>query len=105
MERESPHALIDEARRERDEARAILEGRTTPPTAAEAAALEAVGGCWLVTIDWGDGGSPVVDLYSASDVRQYASCSKEEGDLSFCVIAWRALDRDGRPCAWPTVTP
>lgn len=47
---QSPHALIDEARRERDEARAILEGRTTPPTREEVDRhFVEHGGRWLVS--------------------------------------------------------
>lgn len=77
-----------------------------PPTDAEIEAHEAADGAWLVTLDWGDGGSPVLDLYSARDVRHYAERSEAKSDdLSCRVTAWRAVDRDGRPCAWPTVTP
>lgn len=95
-------ALVAEVRR----LRTLLEGRATTPTAAEADALEAEDGCWLVTLDWGDGGPPVLDLYSAWNVRQYTERSEAKGDdLSCRVVMWRALDRDGRPCAWPTVTP
>lgn len=100
------HAARDAALVERDGLRTILDGRTTPPTDAECVAHENANGCWLVTLDWGDGGPPVIDLYSARDVRHYAERSEAKGDdLSCRVTAWRALDRDGRPCAWPTVTP
>lgn len=95
-------ALVAEVRR----LRTLLEGRATTPTAAEADALEDEDGCWLVTLDWGDGGPPVLDLYGARDVHRYTERSEAKGDdLSCRVTTWRALDRDGRPCAWPTVTP
>lgn len=91
---------------QRDALRATIDGRTTPPTDAEIEAHEAADGAWLVTLDWGDGGPPVLDLYSARDVKHYAERSEAKGDdLSCRVTAWRAVDRDGRLCAWPTVTP
>lgn len=83
---QSPHALIDEARRERDEARAILEGRTAPPTDAEIDAHHAAGGSWLTgdTVTW----------WPAS-----LRGMRDNGETEGCV--WIALDRSYRPCAWP----
>ena len=83
---QSPHALIDEARRERDEARAILEGRTAPPTDAEIDAHHAAGGSWLTgdTVTW-----------APASLRGM----RDNGETEGCV--WIALDRSYRPCAWP----
>ena len=66
--------------------RAILEGRTTPPTDAEIDAHHAAGGSWLTgdTVTW----APV----SLRGMR-------DNGETEGCV--WIALDRSYRPCAWP----
>lgn len=76
--------------------RAIVEGRTTPPTEAEAAAHNAAGGWWCI---------------SRAGVCPPAAVDAFRGDgdvtahLPFVAGAtWLPLDRDGRPCAWPTVT-
>ena len=72
----SPEAAVmavERLRAERDALRAIIEGRTTPPTAAECAALAAAHGAWLVRWPWRGG--------------------------AVCV----ALDAERRPCPWPEV--
>lgn len=88
----SPHALIDEARRERDEARAIIEGRTTPPTDEEIAAHAGGSGWWLMS-------SPDdmnIELISSAKERDYC--------IAWGATRWLPLDADGRPCAWPVVS-
>jgi hypothetical protein len=74
-----------------DALRAVIEGRTTPPTAAECAALAAAGGAWLVRWPWRNGvwdaevaGRAVRDVWMPGAV---------------CV----ALDAQRRPCPWPEV--
>lgn len=137
---------LDAAERERDDARAevetlraeaallreIIEGRTTPPTAAEVAAYD---GAWLLCEARGIEGTDG----SAGDVADWTHvktlCIAKENDVTRCcylgggpdvsvgdvIIAdrdgmgttywwadgtrWWPLDADGRPCAWPTVTP
>lgn len=69
---------------------AIIEGRTVAPTDAEIDAHHAAGGSWLTgdTVTW----APV----SLRGMR-------DNGETEGCV--WIALDGDGKPCAWPVVTP
>ena len=54
--------------------RAIIEGRTTPPSTEEKRAIRAAGGS--TRYEWGED----------------------------CVERWWHHDSLGRPCAWPTVT-
>ena len=104
----SPHALIDEARAERDAARAnaeheandvvalraITEGRTTRPTDAEIDAHCASGGRWLMTAGhWNS-------WLFLSNHQQQAK-NMREGVLD--TQRWLPLDAHGRPCAWPVV--
>jgi len=84
---------------ERDALRAIIEGRTTPPTDAEIAAHWRAGGAWR-----------------ALGLRGFA-LSKDTADRGEATILaaldrrstvprrWWPLDASGRPCAWPEVTP
>ena len=67
--------------------RAIIAGRTTPPTEAERETHSAAGGAWLVSYV-GQGGL-------AAEVV-YGWC----GDLP-CGAVYIALDARGLPCAWP----
>ena len=101
-------ARIVTLEQERDELRAIVEGRKVAPTLAEIAKHS---GEWLC-----DG--EAVSLYFSDDhdtklrVRA-ASMTASIGDTAARVwllmknaegARWIALD-DGRPCAWPKVTP
>jgi hypothetical protein len=108
----SHHDLGDVARRvtaERDDARAevetrnaeaallreIIEGRTTPPTREAFIALGATDGTVRYhRPDGGHGWFPASDPWWGAVV----SLCREGARL------W-AHDADGRPCAWPTVTP
>lgn len=85
-------------RRERDEARAIIAGRDTPPTDEEIAVHQAQGGEWLgFRADgppWRRGAVIADFTYSEEHVRAAHRCAR-----------WWALDAEGRPCAWPKVTP
>lgn len=92
---------------ERDDLRAIVEGRTTAPTLAEIAAHS---GEWLV-----DG--CVVGFYFYDDHDQHLRLCVGNATLSDRAARawlaesaseccrWIALDSEGRPCAWPVVTP
>lgn len=84
-------------RRERDEARAIIAGRDTPPTDEEIAVHQAQGGEWLgFRADgppWRRGAVIADFTYSEEHVRAAHRCAR-----------WWALDAEGRPCAWPVVT-
>lgn len=96
----TPMDLRREAEQERDEARAALEGSAAAPTVEEIDALEASGGHWLVMLDWSDGGALVPDLYDAERAREKVRSAL---DAVPRVVAWRAIDRGGRPFARPQV--
>ena len=123
-------ARVDAAEAERDALRAIIEGRTTPPTAAEVAAHD---GAWLLCevhgIEGPDGSAgEVADWTHAKTLR---IATEDDVDRCLClgfgpdvavgdvIVAdwegtgtwwwadgtrWWPLDSLGRPCAWPTVT-
>jgi len=84
--------------------RAILKGRTVPPTEAEREAHCANGGLWrcVVTID---GDSSFNGLHF--DRRKFPPPSALDGlprrRGSVYVETWWALDASGVLCAWPTV--
>ena len=78
---------------ERDELRAIVEGRTEPPTIKEARAhSHGTRGAFVVML--GDGAAH----YSA---RVLTGLQRFEETPQ----RWWPLDSEGRPCAWPKVTP
>ena len=89
---ESVRALR-ETQRERDALRAIVEGRTTPPTDEEIASHHATRGRWYVA-DHAGGGE--VRGYPPT-VREIAGWHRERA----ATWRWCALDSHGRPCAWP----
>lgn len=90
---EEARALVAEVRR----LRAIVEGRPTSPTTAEARAVKNAGGCFVRT--------------TAGRVRGYSRCvsglarlgSEAEDQRHSGNARWFVVDRDGRPCAWPVV--
>ena len=88
---------------ERDELRAIVEGRATPPTAAEIVALQRVGGSCTVSVFYGDGSCRV--LWSTREGVALMLREAEYVTSRGWSVAWRAFDAEGRPCAWPKVTP
>lgn len=88
-----PHALIDEARAERDAARAIIEGRTVAPTDAEARAHDGADGWWLLRLKYPTG------MTIPATTRRPDATIPNGGRI----IAWTPLDTEGRPCAWPVV--
>lgn len=70
--------------------RAIIDGRTTPPTDEEAEAHFGVGGIF---------GMVCADGYFTG------SCLSEiRRSIEYPPGRWWAYDRDGRPCAWPEVS-
>ena len=73
--------------------RAIIEGRTTPPTDAEVYAHGGPGrsGWWLVS-------SP--DDMSLELIEQP---KERDWCIEWGATQWLPIDLDGRPCAWPTV--
>ena len=83
--------LAAELRAERDALRAIIDGRTVPPTAAEIEAHHAAGGAWFVRAPWRPG--VWVTEVAWREVRDVWS----EGAV--CI----ALDAQRKPCAWPVV--
>jgi hypothetical protein len=78
---------------ERDALRAVIEGRTTPPTPEENATHLAAGGAWLVAWQWREG-VPVAEIAWGKHV-----C----GDDRPKGARWIALDAERRPCQWPEV--
>lgn len=88
-------ALIAEVRR----LRAIIAGRTTPPTDAEIDAHASQGGGWQV--QWVVGtptqryvGDEFGSFHDPADARQWRS----SGDI----MRWISVDAEGRPCEWPS---
>lgn len=77
--------------------RAIIEGRTTPPTDAEIAALIAAGGSWRVVETIRCGGV-VLHVEEIDDARRVRDLAPRE-----CRQRWWALDAQHCPCAWPVV--
>lgn len=75
--------------------RAIIEGRTTPPTDEEIAAHAATGGRWAVSTR--DGSADLVTLPRAVHLL------RDERAPRYAPKRWVALDTDCRPCAWPIV--
>ena len=99
-------------RRERDaalalkvlELRAIIEGRTTPPTDAEIAAHDHAGGWWLYLPERGIGRCSC----SACRTAQMPAGELLPGNVRMVAAVgggrWWALDAQRRPCAWPVAT-
>jgi len=82
--------------RELADARAIIDGRTVPPTVAQVMALAADGGCVVLAT-----GADVLsfNLRNARDLRSVLVCAMHpETDM------WHATDGRGRPRAWPEVS-
>jgi hypothetical protein len=77
--------------------RAIIEGRTTPPTDTEIAVHAARGGVWRTRYVIGEAAlsRDVMGAESAGYARDAA--------LPQHAYLWWALDSHGRPCAWPVV--
>lgn len=89
-------SAVARLRAERDAMRAIVEGRTKPPTGEEIAAHADAGGAWLVTIP------AVRNIRHAAETR-YTSDPKEVSRLWWTDGARWVAVRNGRPCAWPVV--
>jgi hypothetical protein len=88
----SVEVLLDAVR----ELRAIVEGRTTPPTWQEIERHHESGGSWIFSA----GG--VADVSErASVTHRWADDHRELPDMGGC--RWWALDAQGRLCAWPVV--
>lgn len=87
---------------ELDALRAIVEGRTTPPTDEECEAHEAAGGLWrwIVTVDGSVSWGLSSDIGPTCDTRPLSGVPRRIG--SVYAVRWWPLDSTGRPCAWPT---
>ena len=89
---------------ERDALRAIIDGRTTPPTEAEIEAHDAAGGWWLYLPERGIGRCSC----SACRTAQMPAGELLPGNVRMVAAVgggrWWALDAQRRPCAWPVVT-
>jgi hypothetical protein len=80
----------DAAEAEASALRAIVEGRTEAPTEAEFRAITSHGGMWVSRGDSFDAFAP--DLATFLYLRSMQPR-----------LRWLPIDREGRPCAWPTV--
>lgn len=86
--------------------RAIIDGRTTPPTQAEIAAHEAAGGAWLFFETKNAEGQPLHDAAPAVADHEFSAYEAREGQVLLGhAVRWWPLDATGRPCAWPVVAP
>ena len=89
----SVEVLLDAVR----ELRAIVEGRTTPPTWQEIERHHESGGSWMCSA----GG--VADVSErASVTHRWADDHRDLPGMGGC--RWWPLDTHGRLCAWPVVT-
>ena len=100
-ERDDARAEVETMRAEHALLRSIIEGRTTPPTDAEIAAHEARKGRWLLSHP----SSHVHDHRVCYVLDPGTSDIRSEAAHPHDGSRFVALDADGRPCAWPTVTP
>lgn len=78
---------------ERDALRAIIAGRTEPPTEAEARAHASEGGWWLALV--------VEDARPDRDAIPHVSVHGRVAP-GWRGLRWWPIDATGRPCAWPT---
>jgi hypothetical protein len=72
---------------------ASLAGRTTPPTEAEIQSHAASGGWWVVTYASGSCDATVITMAGSRAWYEVRG------------VTWWLPLTNGRPCAWPTVTP
>lgn len=94
---------------ERDEARAVINGRNTAPTDEEIAAhahpLRSPIGAWLITAT--DGPRQLVHLWRPFDgdsrSEDWEKLRRRMGPFKFTIARWVPIDAEGRPCAWPVV--
>lgn len=84
-------AQLAAAEGERDALRAIIEGRTTPPTPEEIDAHAAAGGVWTVGRD--------ADRFGGADIAHPKLAREARNGRAG---RWWPRDSTGRPCAWPT---
>lgn len=94
MERDTLRGLSDALRADNVRLRAIVEGRTRAPTDAEIAAHAAAGGAWLL-----QDASYDVERVSAQRARVAAARTRSSVTTH---QRWWAIDREDRPCPWPT---
>jgi hypothetical protein len=95
-EMERLRAQLAQVTAERDALRAIVEGRTTPPTWQEIERHHESGGSWIFSA----GG--VADVSErASVTHRWADDHRDLPGMGGC--RWWPLDTQGRLCAWPVV--
>lgn len=98
-------ATVEALTAERDAARAvvalraIIEGRTVPPTDAEIAAHHAAGGRWRCLVP--------NRLWQSKDAMHDSTARIQRATLEVDggPAVWWSIDSTGRPCAWPVVPP
>lgn len=96
------------AEAERDELRAIVDGRTEAPTDEEIAAHCAQGGRWRSathahTVCFGGATYRVPARSHEASTLPGAQSDRDLHALDDIVARWWPLDSEGRPCAWPVV--
>ena len=94
---------VHEARTERDALRAVIEGRTTPPTEAERwAHHHAHGGRWMQRDDDDPAPSQLRPIWQRIvNLADFDSTFYVEEFIAKHPGRWWALDATGRPCGWP----
>lgn len=97
MTRDNHHARASRAEAERDALRAIVEGRTTPPTKAELHAIRDAHGFVSYGFSDGEPGGYAATLAEVNDALRAAAADG-------VTVTWWTFDANGRPCAWPVVT-
>lgn len=97
---------IVELMRERDALRAIIEGRTTPPTEAERRAHhDAHGGRWMQRDDDDPAPAQLRPIWQRIvNLADFDSSYYVEEFIAKHPGRWWPLDSTGRPCAWPVAT-
>ena len=85
-------------RAECERLRAIIDGRTTPPTEAEVRAHAAAGGRWLISCEGEAGRRHVYTLD-----RGWEDALGEVRRPGRGVTRWWSLDAEGAGCPWPVV--
>lgn len=102
---ESGPEVIDVLRCEVERLRAIIEGRTVPPTDEEIEVHEAAGGRWRCVATVDGQRAPGLCFDGARDIvgRESVFDGLPRRIGSVYVETWWALDCHGMPCPWPVV--
>ena len=81
--------------------RAIIDGRTTPPTDEEIRSAALAGLTVILHATEACDGHRV-DIFTR-DVLVLSTWAAHHADGNFASATWRLIDANDRPCAWPVV--